>query len=237
MSREKVLSCTRMILVEQGEGSFSLDGRLYPFSTGALLFGFKGENFKLCSGNNVRYIYIDFDGVKGNSLLGRFNITPYSRIRNGCNSLIPFCMDCLVSTPPENVDMVGECVLLYVLSRLKINNCAENDTVQSIISFTEKNFRDPDLSISMIANKIGYNPKYLSHFFKEKMQVTYSEYLRSFRFKYAISLFELGLSSVKNVAILSGFSDPLYFSASFKKVVGISPSEFIATLSGKEENE
>ena len=77
--------------------------------------------------------------------------------------------------------------------------------------------------------------KYLSHFFKEKMNVSYSEYLRSLRFQYAISLFELGISSVKNVALLSGFSDPLYFSNSFKKAIGISPSEFIANLSKKTQ--
>ena len=58
------------------------------------------------------------------------------------------------------------------------------------------------------------------------MHISYSEYLRSFRLKHAISLFELGLSSVKNVAILSGFSDPLYFSTIFKKYIGISPKDF-----------
>ena len=92
---------------------------------------------------------------------------------------------------------------------------------------SEEHIRDPYLSLAQIATEIGYNPKYLSHYFKKKMNVTYSEYLRSFRFKYAISLFELGISSVKNVALLSGFSDPLYFSSTFKKAIGISPKEFI----------
>jgi two-component system response regulator YesN len=68
------------------------------------------------------------------------------------------------------------------------------------------------------------------------MQVSYSEYLRSIRFKYSISLFELGLSSVKNVALLSGFTDPLYFSNAFKKEVGISPKEFIQRISQKNGN-
>ena len=86
----------------------------------------------------------------------------------------------------------------------------------------------------MIADEIGYNSKYLSHLFKEKMGVSYSEYLRSFRFKYAISLFELGISSVKNAALLSGFSDPLYFSNAFKKAIGMSPKEFISSISSQE---
>ena len=59
-----------------------------------------------------------------------------------------------------------------------------------------------NIGLKDIAEVFGYNPKYLSHYFKKKMNVTYSEYLRSFRFKYAISLFELGLDSVKNVGLL-----------------------------------
>ena len=65
------------------------------------------------------------------------------------------------------------------------------------------------------------------------MGVSYSEYLRSLRFRYAISLFELGISSVKNVALLSGFSDPLYFSNAFKKEIGLSPKEFIRECAEK----
>ena len=44
-------------------------------------------------------------------------------------------------------------------------------------------------------------------------------HLEDVRIKYAISLFNEGLDSVKNVALLSGFSDPLYFSKVFAKSV------------------
>ncbi|MBQ9131664.1 MAG: helix-turn-helix transcriptional regulator [Clostridia bacterium] len=141
----------------------------------------------------------------------------------------------MLSTQQENIDMVAESVLLYVFSRLSASVAAQNTTIQKIIDLTEQNFRNPELSVALIAKEIGYNPKYLSHFFKEKMNISYSEYLRSFRFKYAISIFELGISSVKNVAFLSGFSDPLYFSNAFKKAVGISPSEFIQNLSNSQK--
>ena len=77
-----------------------------------------------------------------------------------------------------------------------------------------------------IADELSYNSKYISHIFKEKMGISYSEYLRSLRLKFAVSLFDRGLDSVKNVALLSGFSDPLYFSTVFKKGMGVSPKEY-----------
>jgi AraC-like DNA-binding protein len=57
--------------------------------------------------------------------------------------------------------------------------------------------------------------------------MNYSEYLRSVRLKYAITLLDHGIDSVKNVALLSGFSDPLYFSKVFKDSIGISPKGYI----------
>ena len=45
--------------------------------------------------------------------------------------------------------------------------------------------------------------------------------------KYAVSLFDHGIDSVKNVALLSGFQDPLYFSSVFKNVIGVSPTQYI----------
>ena len=228
MQTERVLAHHRMILVEQGEGEFSFNGDLHAFSTGTLIFGFEGESFLLHKGENVRYLYIDFGGTRAGTLFHRFGILPHTRDLKSFNGLIPFCTDCLLSTKQENIDIVSESVLLYVFSKISVDAISQSDTLRSIIELTEQHFQEPELSITLIAEEIGYNPKYLSHFFKEKMQTTYSEYLRAYRLKYAISLFELGISSVKNVALLSGFSDPLYFSGIFKKAVGLSPTEFMA---------
>ena len=235
MQQKTTLKHHRMILIEHGEGEMLFDDVPHSVSAGTLIFGFEGESFYIEKQEDIRYLYIDFSGPRADHLFHRFGIYPPSRKNKNVHSFIPFCKDCLLSTQQENIDMVAESVLLYVFSRLSASVAAQNTTIQKIIDLTEQNFRNPELSVALIAKEIGYNPKYLSHFFKEKMNISYSEYLRSFRFKYAISIFELGISSVKNVAFLSGFSDPLYFSNAFKKAVGISPSEFIQNLSNSQK--
>jgi AraC-like DNA-binding protein len=48
---------------------------------------------------------------------------------------------------------------------------------------------------------------------------------------------EEGVTSVKNVAILSGFRDPLYFSKVFAGSVGMSPKAYIQSIEErKKEN-
>ena len=67
------------------------------------------------------------------------------------------------------------------------------------------------------------------------MGINYSAYLRSVRIKYAISLFDHGIDSIKNAAWLSGFNDPLYFSGVFREEIGLSPKTYIQKLRTREE--
>ncbi len=235
MSKSTKLEYNRMILFVNGDGECILSGVSYPFSAGTLIFGFEGEEMCLSESGDVGYIYIDFGGTRAHSLFLRFGISRSNRKKDNLNELIPFCTDSLLRTSPENIDIAAEIVLLYVLSRLSVGHLAQNNVLQRMVEITEENFRDPEFSMNLLAKEIGYNPKYLSHFFKKKMNVPYSEYLRSVRFKYAVSLIKLGLTSVKNVAFLSGFSDSLYFSKTFKKALGVSPTEFIRGVSENAE--
>lgn len=127
----------------------------------------------------------------------------------------------------KTIDLVTESMLLYAFSRLEFSESSQNNVVMQIIRLSEKSFSDSSLSLETLAQKLGYNPKYISHIFKKKMKIGYCEYLRSLRIKYAVSLFDSGLDSVKNVAFLSGFSDPLYFSTVFKKTTGKSPKDYL----------
>ena len=72
MRKSSVLKHNRMILVEQGEGCFVFGNDEHTFSAGTVIFGFEGESFALLSGENVRYLYIDFSGSRANSLCHRF---------------------------------------------------------------------------------------------------------------------------------------------------------------------
>jgi AraC-like DNA-binding protein len=235
LKEPKQLSENRMILVEQGSGSFLFDDVPYSFSEGTLIFGFERESFRLEKGENVSCYYIDFSGSRANSLFSRFGIFPYSRKRENLNRLIPFFKDCLLSTSQNDIDIASEGVLLYVFSLLTVSRQTQNDILQKIIEITNEIFSDPNLSMGLISKEIGYNAKYLSHYFKQNMKLSYREYLRSVRLKYALSLFDLGIDSVKNVATLSGFSDPLYFSTIFKKALALSPTDYIKNLLKKRE--
>jgi YesN/AraC family two-component response regulator len=127
------------------------------------------------------------------------------------------------------------CQMMRLLTRLakgakrsvpgKKNSASVNSVVYRVVKYIDKEYRNIE-SVKQIAEKLSYSEYYLSHVFKEKMGVSYTDYLRTLRLKFAVSLFDRGLDSVKNVALLSGFTDPLYFSTVFKKHIGVSPKEY-----------
>lgn len=172
-------------------------------------------------------MYIDFSGTRSDILFHRFGINKNNRFFTGFDGIIPLWHDSLSRASEENIDLASESILLYTFSRLSGITAEQNNLVNAVVKLTEEQFSNHELSVTSIAKELAYNPKYLSHMFKKNMGVSYSEYLRTLRIKYAISLFDHGIDSVKNVAFLSGFSDPLYFSTVFKKVVGMSPKEYI----------
>lgn len=227
------LGSHRMILVVEGNGQFVINQDLYNVEQGTLLFVFADDELALFSGSPI-YIYIDYLGARANDLHRRFDITPLTRAYGGFDGLIPLWQESLARASDKTVDLATESILLYTFSRLSNTTNEKNGIIGRIAEITEQDFGDPDLTLSKIAESLCYHPKYLSHLFKEKMSMSYSEYLRSVRLKYAVTLFDHGIDSIKNVALLSGFSDPLYFSKVFKDNIGVSPKSYIKNKSGNK---
>jgi len=234
MSRPHVLEEHRMILVTAGTGTFCFDHQKMTVTRGNLLFGFSKECFSAAPGEGFEYMYLRFSGTRGELLLHRFSIHSQNRFFSGFEGLIPLWVESLSRASAQTVDLVSESVLLYTFSRLIDSAGGRDSVLNRIIEITDANFKDPGLSLSVIAQRLSYNPKYLSHIFRKGMGIGFSEYLRSLRIKYAVSLLEYGLDSVKNVALLSGFTDPLYFSTVFKNSIGVSPREYQNSLSAKD---
>lgn len=226
MEQSTLLHTHQMILVCQGSGIFYFDGIPLPLATGSLAVGFKGETFRVEDCNDCHYLYIRFEGSRTVELFRRFDIHKDRRSFDGFGGIIPLWQESLSRADGNSVDLAAESMLLYAFSRLPRNNTLQDSLITSILEMTEEAFRDPDLTLAEIAQSLNYSAKYLSHYFKKKMGVGYSAYLKTMRIKYAVTLLEQGITSVKNVALLSGFSDPLYFSSVFKNALGVSPSEY-----------
>jgi AraC-like DNA-binding protein len=93
----------------------------------------------------------------------------------------------------------------------------------------ENVFRQQNLTIQQFAIKLGIAPKELSRFLAEYHQMNFSEYVNHHRIEYIKSLIssaEVEKYTLVSLAELSGFSSKSSFNATFKKITGLTPSEF-----------
>ena len=233
-SKEKSSEYHAINLVLGGEGILEKNGEKYEIRRGDLFFICEGDSFSVRSRDSLDYAYICFHGRRADEFAVRFGFNGGNSVFGGHEALIPFWKESQELADEENIDIVCESVLLCSIARLKSTKKERSDVVSKVVTLTQKNFTDPTLSISLIADELKYDTKYLSSIFKKKKGIPYTQYLREMRIKHAIFLMEQGVVSVKNVAILSGFSDALYFSKIFTASEGISPKAYIQKLTGED---
>ena len=88
-------------------------------------------------------------------------------------------------------------------------------------------FSDPLLSIDVLAQESGYCQSYFRRAFLNEVGVSPKEYLCSLRIRHATALLESGYYTVEQVSEMCGFACPKYFSTSFKRATGKSPSSLL----------
>jgi two-component system response regulator YesN len=105
-------------------------------------------------------------------------------------------------------------------------NTRASKIAQSAKLYIEQGYSDPDLQLEHVANHVFINASYLRAVFKKEFGLTLSDYVTQYRMKKAKELLGRGTMRLSDIAERVGYSDASYFSKSFKKYYGYSPSEY-----------
>jgi AraC-like DNA-binding protein len=98
-------------------------------------------------------------------------------------------------------------------------------SVQSCCDYIRSNITEP-LSIDFLAKRAGYTEYYFSRKFKQEMNMTISDYIKVEKIRHAKLLLCSTTKSIQEISDDLAFSSRSYFSDSFQKVAGISPSDY-----------
>ena len=107
---------------------------------------------------------------------------------------------------------------------------AKSRYVQEAMDYIAGNCADPGLSVGQVAASLGLSEGHLSHTFKKETGSTLLGYLTRYRVHKAAELLKDGRMKVYEVAEQVGYRDIGYFSNTFKKITGKTPSEYQDSL-------
>lgn len=112
------------------------------------------------------------------------------------------------------------------------NDAYVNDTLR----FIETNY-SRKITVEMISNHVGLNRSYLNSIFKDALGKSIQQYQIEFRVRKACELLGNSTLSISTVSRSVGYSDPLLFSKVFKRIQGVTPTEYKKNLQQTHEPE
>lgn len=83
-----------------------------------------------------------------------------------------------------------------------------------------------NLTLNEVAEKVGITAGYLSTLFSQQMDCSFIDYLNEVRIEHACSYLQQNYLKAYEIAYKVGYHDDKYFSKVFRKVTGMSPSEY-----------
>ena len=103
--------------------------------------------------------------------------------------------------------------------------------IKEAIAYITEHYNDSDLSVGTIAESLGISEGHLSHLFKKETDYTVMAYITRCRIREAMKLLTNCRYKVYEVGEMVGYRDITYFSSTFKKIAGVTPSEYQAANS------
>ena len=103
----------------------------------------------------------------------------------------------------------------------------EKQLLEPVVAYLTANLTDPELSLENLPELAGVSDTYLRRIFKKQYGTGPAGFVIRKRIALAKQLLVSGENyTVAQVAGMSGFNDPLYFSRCFKKQFGLSPTQY-----------
>jgi AraC-like DNA-binding protein len=131
----------------------------------------------------------------------------------------------------EARDVLGELYAAFLQTAGETANrkrSHNSELKDRILRYFHENYADPQICVAQMAAKFSLSESYLSQFFKMQTGENISDYLERLRIDEAKRLMAQGsaLIGIEALGVRVGYSNANTFRRAFKRVTGISPSEY-----------
>ena len=226
--------------VASGKGTYCCHKQRYPLEQGDLFLISPSQIVSYCADSEDpwEYYWVGFNGTEAHRLM---NLTPFSfekRVLHledeSLRSLLVHIYNSRGHSSASEAKMLGA---LYQFLGVLIEKSDENRNkktptkqyVEQAIKFISRNFSS-EISIEDVANAVRISPSHLYRIFSSELGMPPAQFLIRYRINEACSILKNSDLSISEVAVSTGFSDPLYFSRAFKKVKGLSPRAYLKEI-------
>ncbi len=228
-----------------GKGVFEVNNISYQLSRGQIFVVMPGEKhyYYADSMEPWRYTWISFGGSRAEYFLEKAGITKEKPVREAYAepqqylSVIEKILNhhqFTVVNELARTSLLYEIMAILVDSGNRVPSSEKHDYspdvyVNSAIDYIQDHYAQ--IRVSDIASYLGISRYYLSHIYKEKLQISPQEYLVKYRLEKGEELLRTTSLSIQEISDKTGYDNPLTFSKIFKRVYGLSPKNYRSEIS------
>ena len=213
-----------IMLYLHGTGHLRTKNADYPFSPGTIIVVPPGTEHGSTSQNGFKNISVS--GGFESLLHFEDTVVVCDNKQNEGKMLVTM----IYNNRHKNNGYVSMLCTSYVYFILQYISAADNISVlvNKIICEIENNFCDNDINLRHLLQKSGYAQDYIRSHFKKVTGKTPNAFLKDIRIKHAAFLIDIYANtlSLQQIAERCGYNDYVYFSKTFKSILGVSPKEY-----------
>lgn len=127
----------------------------------------------------------------------------------------------------ERINLLMREIVLLALRTCTSKTRKSNKKLDMIVNYIDTYFTS-DIDFQALANSMNYSYDHLRHYFKAQKNMSLKQYIIAKRINLAKEKLAAGMPVAK-AAALCGFASPAYFSATFRKLTGMTPVEYQRT--------
>ena len=116
-------------------------------------------------------------------------------------------------------------LLAMALPYLEKQSSTRSAAVETAVGFIHDHFAE-DYAVSELANACCISESRLYHVFRKEMGVSPLEYRNEIRVERAAAMIRSGEYTLSEILRQTGFSSDIYFRKVFKKILGLTPTEY-----------
>lgn len=153
-----------------------------------------------------------------------FGINTYNiSIPNQYEELQLYLENC--GTIDEVITYIKQYILQSLLNWMEEKKYVETRPIKVAKQYISDNYYKA-LTLDIVSKEIGFNATYFSSMFKKETKMNFLDYLKKIRVENAKNLLLNTDQTVEDISYAVGYSDIKYFSRLFKKLTGLTPTEF-----------
>lgn len=184
-----------------------------------------------------KYLWIGFDGSYAKELLSQIGLSSRTlTFSANCGDKLLEVINRMLECDADGISyhlylQTQLYVFFYHLSQVlsvesnKLHTGQQNYYIRMAEEFVEKYYAQ-NIHVQDIADYVGICRSHLTTLFQDNLQMSPSEYITHFRLTRAHEQLAISNFSIGKIAEICGYQDPLVFSRAFKKMTGMTPTQY-----------